>query len=60
MYDRNFINCCYGYQEYIGEHLRTQKCLLDDSLHVYQFWCFYQKVHDFFLDESDLTKHNLQ
>jgi len=43
MQDRHFINCCYGYQEYIGERLHTQKCLLGDTLHVYRFRAFIKK-----------------
>ena len=38
----------------ICECLHIQKCLLDDSLQVYQFWCIYQKVHNR-LDMLDYT-----
>jgi len=42
----HFENSYRGHYEYIGECLHILKCLLGDSLHVYQFWCFYQKVHN--------------
>ena len=48
MHDRHFIKCCYGYHEHICGRLHIQKCLIGDCLQVYQFWCFYQKVHNTF------------
>ena len=39
----------YGHHGYICECLHIQKCLFGDSLHVCQIWCFYQKVHNFFV-----------
>ena len=39
----------YGHHEYICEHLHIQKCSFGDNLHVCQIWCFYQKVHNFFV-----------
>ena len=60
-YDGHFVAIAMATIVYICERLHIQKCLLGINPHLYQFWCFYIKMHSMFiLDYAAALLENLE